>query len=378
MAPRLWLGSAPREKPMHATALESTHVALGARMVPFAGWSMPVQYRPILDEARTVRTKAGLFDLGHMGRVKVHGRQAEAFLQRLQTNDVAAIPPGRIRYAMILNEQGLTQDDILVYRNPKNDGFFVVINAGNTERDLGIMRDVAKGFDVVVEDCTHSLGMIAIQGPLSQQITQRFCQGDLASVKYYGWIDTVVCGIPMTLSRTGYTGEDGFEVYVPTGHEKKVWDAFFEAGSKDGLTAIGLGARDTLRHEAGMPLYGHEIDETTNPLEAGLDWAVKMNHDFVGKKALEQVLAKGGTGRKLVGLVSDSKRCPRQGYPLVANGQQIGQVCSGSISPTLDTNIATAYVRTEFTAPGTKLEFLVRDKAEPCTVRELPFYKRAK
>ncbi len=363
---------------MQATALESTHVALGARMVPFAGWSMPVQYRAILDEARTVRTKAGLFDLGHMGRVKVHGRQAEAFLQRLQTNDAAAIPPGRIRYAMILNEQGITQDDILVYRNPKNDGFFVVINAGNTARDLGIMRDVAKGFDVVVDDCTNKLGMIAIQGPLSQQITQQICKGDLAALKYYAWMDTVVCGIPMTLSRTGYTGEDGFEVYVPTGHEKQVWDAFMAAGEKDGMTAIGLGARDTLRHEAGMPLYGHEIDETTNPLEAGLDWAVKMNHDFVGKAALEKVLAAGGTGRKLVGITSSSKRCPRQGYPIVSGGTQIGQVCSGSISPTLDTNIATAYVRTEFAAPGTQLEFVVRDKAEPCTVAAMPFYKRAR
>ena len=363
---------------MQATALESIHVALGARLVPFAGWSMPVQYRPILDEARTVRTKAGLFDLGHMGRVKVHGPQAEAFLQRLQTNDAAAIPPGRIRYAMILNDQGITQDDILVYRNPKNDGFFVVINAGNTARDLGIMRDVAKGFDVVVEDCTSKLGMIAIQGPLSQQITQQLSKGDLASLKYYAWMDTVVCGIPMTLSRTGYTGEDGFEVYVPTGSEPKVWEAFMAAGSRDGMTAIGLGARDTLRHEAGMPLYGHEIDETTNPLEAGLDWAVKMNHDFVGKTALEKVLAAGGTGRKLVGLVSNSKRCPRQGYPIVRGGAQIGHVCSGSISPTLDTNIATAYVRTEFAAPGTQLEFVIRDKAEPCTVVAMPFYKRSR
>ena len=363
---------------MQATALESTHQALGARMVPFAGWSMPVQYGPILDEAKTVRSKAGLFDLGHMGRVAVRGPQAEAFLQRLQTNDVAAIPPGRIRYAMILNEQGLTQDDILVYRNPRNDGFFVVINAGNCARDLGIMRDVAKGFDVVVDDRTHALGMIAIQGPLSQQITQRICKGDLAALKYYAWMETTVCGIPMTLSRTGYTGEDGFEVYVPNGHEKKVWDAFFEAGSKDGLTAIGLGARDTLRHEAGMPLYGHEIDETTNPLEAGLDWAVKMNHDFVGKQALEQVLAKGGTGRKLVGLTSTSKRCPRQGYPIVKGGTQIGHVCSGNISPTLDTNIATAYVRNEFATPGQALEFVVRDKAEPCVVAPLPFYKRSR
>jgi len=363
---------------MQSTALESTHVALQARMVPFAGWNMPVQYRGILDEARTVRTKAGLFDLGHMGRVRVHGRQAEAFLQRLQTNDVAAIPPGRIRYAMILNEQGLTQDDILVYRNPKNDGFFVVINAGNTGRDLDIMRNVARGFDCVVEDCTNSLGMIAIQGPLSQQITQRITTGDLAAVKYYGWIDTTVCGIPMTLSRTGYTGEDGFEVYVPTGHEKKVWDAFLDAGGKDGLTPIGLGARDTLRHEAGMPLYGHEIDETTNPLEAGLDWAVKMNHDFVGRDALAKVQAAGGTGRKLVGLTSASKRCPRQGYPIVKGATPIGQVCSGSISPTLDTNIATAYVRTEYAEPGTQLEFLVRDKPEPCVVVPTPFYKRAR
>ncbi len=361
---------------MHKTALESIHIALGARMVPFGGWNMPVQYRAILDEARTVRTKAGLFDLGHMGRVKVSGPQAEAYLQKLQTNDAAAIPVGRIRYSMLLNDQGLTQDDILVYRNPKNDGFFIVINAGNTERDLGIMRATAKGFDVVVEDCTNSLGMIAIQGPASEKITQRFTKGDLKALKYYAWMETEVCGVPMTLSRTGYTGEDGFEVYMPTGHEAKVWNAFFEAGTPEGMTAIGLGARDTLRHEAGMPLYGHEIDETTNPLEAGLDWAVKMNHDFTGKAALEKVIAAGGTGRKLVGLTSTSKRCPRQGYPLVQGGKQVGHVCSGNISPTLDTNIATAYVRTDLAVPGTPLEFLVRDKGEPCVIASLPFYKR--
>jgi aminomethyltransferase len=361
---------------MQSTALESIHVALGARMVPFAGWNMPVQYRGILDEARTVRTKAGLFDLGHMGRVKVHGPQAEAFLQRVQTNDAAAIPAGRIRYSMLLNDQGLTQDDILVYRNPRNDGFFVVVNAGNTARDLEILRTAAKSFDVVVDDCTAKLGMIAIQGPLSEQITQRFTKGDLRTLKYYAWMEAEVCGMPMTISRTGYTGEDGFEIYVPTGHEGSVWNAFLEAGTADGLTPIGLGARDTLRHEAGMPLYGHEIDETTNPLEAGLDWAVKMNHDFTGKAALERVLAAGGTGRKLVGLTSSSKRCPRQGYPLVHGGQQVGHVCSGSISPTLDTNIATAYLRTDLAQPGTKLEFLVRDKAEPCVVVPMPFYKR--
>jgi aminomethyltransferase len=368
---------------MHATALESTHTALGARMVPFAGWNMPVQYAGILDEVRTVRTKAGLFDLGHMGRVRVSGRDATAFLQKLQTNDAAAIPPGKIRYAMILDDQGITQDDILVYRNPTGsslpaEGYFVVINAGNTQRDLEIMRRTADGLQVVVDDCTARFGMIAIQGPMSQQITQRLCKADLAALKYYSWMETEVCGERMTISRTGYTGEDGFEVYVPVGREKHVWNAFFEVGTGDGLRPIGLGARDTLRHEAGMPLYGHEIDETTNPLEAGLDWAVKMTHDFTGRAALERIAAGGGPGRRLVGLVTKSKRCPRQGYPIVKDGETVGRVCSGSISPTLDTNIATAYVRTALSAPGTELEFTIKDKSEPCVVVPLPFYKRAR
>lgn len=366
---------------MQSTALESAHIALGARMVPFAGWSMPVQYRGILDEAKTVREHAGLFDLGHMGRVKVYGPQAEAFLQRLQTNDAAAIKPGKIRYALLLDDEGLTQDDILLYRNPDNDGFFVVINAGNATRDLERMNAIAKDFDVTVEDCTQSLGMIAIQGPKSQEITQQICSGDLASLGYYAWMNTEIDGIPMTLSRTGYTGEDGFEAYVPSGKEQQVWDAFIKAGEPLGMTPIGLGARDTLRHEAGMPLYGHEINETTNPLEANLGWAVKMNHDFVGKAALERVTEKGGTGRTLVGLITHSKRCPREGYPIASDGKTIGAVCSGSISPTLSksgtpTNIATAYVESQHSEVGTELQFVVRDKAEPCVVTALPFYKR--
>jgi aminomethyltransferase len=364
---------------MQETALKNLHVAAGARLVPFGGWNMPVQYGPILDEVRTVRTAAGIFDLGHMGRVRVRGRDAEAFLQRLQTNDAAAIPPGRIRYALILDERGSTRDDILVYRNPENDGFFVVVNAGNTARDLEIMRRTAQQFgDAVVEDCTQTLGMIAIQGPLSQQITQRICDGDLASIKYYGWTKARTCGVPMAISRTGYTGEDGFEVYVPKGHEPRVWAAFLAAGKAEGLKPIGLGARDTLRHEAGMPLYGHEIDEQTNPLEAGLDWAVKWNHDFTGREALLTIQAAGGTGRRLVGLTTGSKRCPRQGYKVIAGGQEIGHICSGNVSPTLDTNIATAYVRTEYARPGTRLEFVVKDRPESCTVAALPFYQRAR
>lgn len=368
---------------MRDTALKSVHASLGARIVPFAGWNMPVQYRGILDEARVVRSKAGLFDLGHMGRVRVRGPQAEAFLQKLQTNDAALIPPGRIRYSMILDNAGITQDDILVYREPaewasRGKEFFVVINAGNATRDLEIMQRLAKGFDVRVEDQTEMLGMIAIQGPLSQQITQRLTDADLASLKYYAWTRGSICGAEMEISRTGYTGEDGFEIYTPQHLTTKVWDAFFAAGKQDGLEPIGLGARDTLRHEAGMPLYGHEIDETTNPLEAGLDWAVKFTHDFVGREALQALQQKGGTGRKLIGLTTTSKRCPRQGYEIHGGGQKIGHVCSGNISPTLETNIATAYVRTEFAVPGTQLTFLVKDKPEPCTVTSLPFYKRSR
>lgn len=373
---------------MQATALESIHVALGARMVPFGGWNMPVQYRAILDEARTVRTKAGLFDLGHMGRVKVSGRQAEAFLQKVQTNDAASIAPGRIKYAMLLSEQGLTQDDILVYRNPQNssqpnDGFFVVVNAGNTDRDLAILQNTAKGFDVLVENCTHSLGMIAIQGPASEKITQRFTKGDLKSLKYYAWMETEVCGMPMTLSRTGYTGEDGFEVYVPKGHEQTIWNAFFEFGAPEGMTAIGLGARDTLRLEAGMPLYGHEIDLQHNPIEAGLSFGISFKEekgDWIGRSALERV--KANPTRTLVGLATDGKRAPREGYGLFDGDDEVGRVCSGAVSPTLGKNIGTGYLPVDLAArlkqSGGTIDMDLRGKRQACNVVDLPFYSRTR
>ncbi|MEC7583604.1 MAG: glycine cleavage system aminomethyltransferase GcvT [Planctomycetota bacterium] len=361
---------------MRETALKNRHAELGARLVPFAGWAMPVQYEPILDEVRTVRTTAGLFDLGHMGRVRIRGPQAEDFLQRLQTNDAAKIAPGRIRYAMILDNDGLTQDDVLVYRDPEDDSFFLVINAGNSERDLNIMHEVAAGLDVSIIDQTEELGMLAIQGRESQQITQQLTDVDLATLKYYGWARGNVLGTQMEISRTGYTGEDGFEIYVPQAQTCQLWEAFMEAGKNHGLRPTGLGARDTLRLEAGMPLYGHEIDETTNPLEAGLEFAVKFTHDFVGREALERVQQAGGTGRQLVGLTSKARRCPRQGYEVTAGDNPIGKVCSGSISPTLDLNVATAYVQSEFAEPGTELSFRIKDKTEPCTVTSLPFYKR--
>jgi aminomethyltransferase len=364
---------------MRETVLKSTHQALGARMVPFGGWDMPVQYKGILEEARIVRSAAGLFDLGHMGRVRVRGGDAEAFLQRLQTNDAAQIPAGRIRYAMILNEDGLTQDDILVYREPDEDGFFLVINAGNTDRDLGIMRALAAGYsDLELIDQTDELAMIAVQGPLSEAIVGKITDIDLTAVKYYAGARGPVLGAEAAVSRTGYTGEDGFEIYLPQDKAVEAWEALLRNGGDQGLEPCGLGSRDILRLEAGMPLYGHEIDETTTPLDAGLTFGVKFTHDFVGREALERIQAAGGPTRRLVGLETESRRVPRQGYPIVHGGETVGSVCSGGASPTRGKNIATAYVPHHLAEPGTELGFAIRDKAEPAVVVPLPFYKRAR
>jgi aminomethyltransferase len=364
---------------MRETVLKSVHQALGARLVPFGGWDMPVQYKGILEEAKTVRSAAGLFDLGHMGRVRVGGRDAEAFLQRLQTNDAAKIPAGRIRYAMILDEEGRTQDDILVYREPDGDGFFLVINAGNTERDLAIMRALAADYpELELVDQTDELAMIAVQGPLSEAIVSTVTDIDLSSVNYYAWARGTVLGVPAAVSRTGYTGEDGFEIYLPQDAAVGAWNEILENGRGQGLEPCGLGSRDILRLEAGMPLYGHEIDETTTPLDAGLTFGVKFTHDFVGREALERIQSAGGPARRLVGLETESRRVPRQGYPIVHAGATVGVVCSGGASPTRGKNIATAYVPHELAEPGTELGFAIRDKTEPAVVVPLPFYKRAR
>ena len=361
---------------MKATALNSIHADLGARLVDFAGWEMPVQYSSILEEARHVRSHAGLFDLGHMGRVRIRGPQAIDFLQVLQTNDAAKLPAGAIRYAMILDECGVTQDDILIYRHPGKDEFFLVINAGNCERDLAIMHERAAKFDVAVIDQTEELGMFAIQGPASESIVQQITNLDLGALKYYHWAEGQVAGVDVEISRTGYTGEDGFEVYAPQAAIPGLWTAFMTAGESAELRATGLAARDTLRLEAGMPLYGHEIDETTTPLEANLTFGVKFTHDFVGRGALEEIQAAGGPKRKLMGLTTSSKRVPRQGYPVMAEDREVGKILSGAISPTLDTNIATTYLPMEFAIPDTELEFAIRNKRESAKVVPLPFYKR--
>ncbi|HEV8113803.1 MAG TPA: glycine cleavage system aminomethyltransferase GcvT [Planctomycetota bacterium] len=364
---------------MKETPLHDVHAALGAKMVEFGGWHMPVQYGPILDEVRTVRTKAGLFDLSHMGRVRVTGDDRVRFVDRIATNFCAKIPEGAIRYGLFCREDGNPIDDLLVYRG--KDEVFLVVNASNTAVDLAWMREHAGEFRVAIEDQTDALAMIALQGQESQAVLQPLVPDlDLASVGYYRFGFGTLCGLPGTrVSRTGYTGEDGFEVYVPAAEATRVWDALVRAGAPRGVRPIGLGARDTLRLEAGMPLYGHEIDAEHNPIEAGLAFGVSFHPDkgdWIGRAALERV--QKAPKRKLVGIKSAGPRVPRQGYALFDGSRELGAVCSGSPSPTLDTNIGTAYVPLDSGAIGGRVEIDIKGKRQKAQFCALPFFSRTR
>ena len=364
---------------MKRTSLYKEHQELGARMVEFGGWEMPVQYGSILDEVRTVRSVAGLFDLGHMGRFEVRGPDAVRLVDRVSTNHCAKIPIGSIRYSLLCREDGFAIDDLLVYRD--EDLVYLVVNASNTARDLAFLREHAAGFDAEVVDLTDESAMLAVQGPASRDMLQHHVQGyDLAELKYYKCAFATVCGMQGTrISRTGYTGENGFEIYFPTAEGPRVWKELLESEGGAGLKPIGLGARDTLRLEAGMPLYGHEIDAEHNPIEAGLEFGIALTDekgDFLGRRALESFRA--APERRLVGLTTPGPRVPRQGYPLVQGSDQVGHVTSGAKSPTLDTNIAMAYVRLGSDTPGTELEMEVRGKRQACVLQELPFYSRTR
>ncbi len=363
---------------MKLTPLHDIHPAHGARLVEFGGWHMPVQYGPILDEVRTVRERAGLFDLGHMGRVAVTGPDATAYLERLSTNFCARIPEGSIRYSLFCQADGFPLDDLLVYR--EEHGYYLVVNASNTERDLAWMCEHAAGFDVHLDNQTSNTTMIALQGPLAQAVLQPLVERDLKEIGYYRFGFATVLGVEnVRLSRTGYTGEDGFEIYFANHQAEPMWNGILEAGRAAGVEPCGLGARDTLRLEAGMPLYGHEIDETHHPVEAGLDFAISFAEakgDWIGRAAL--LAAREHPTRRLVGLTTDGKRVPRQGYALFAGDQQVGEVVSGAVSPTLGTNIGSAYVRLDQAQAGTELELEVSGKRQPCVVRGLPFYSRTR
>ena len=369
--------SEPRRTPLYAR-----HVAAGGRMVPFAGWTMPVQYAGVIEEHRAVRSAAGLFDVSHMGEIRVAGAGAEALLQRLTPNDVAKLTPGRAHYSGLLTERGTYLDDLLVYRlvpgDPLGD-FLVVVNAANRERDAARFAEFAEAAgDVEFEDVSDRIALLALQGPRAEEILGPLVSIDLGAVRYYGHARGEVGGKPGIVSRTGYTGEDGFELYLDPADAVAVWDLLLDRGEGYGLQPAGLGARDTLRLEAAMALYGHELDERTTPYEAGLGWVVKLDKgEFVGRDALARQNAEG-VGRKLAGFEVTGKGIAREGHELRAGGETVGRVTSGTWSPTLERAIGMVYLPPEAAAAGTELVVDVRGRELPARTVELPFYKRSR
>lgn len=362
------------------TPLYERHLALGARMVPFAGWIMPVQYAGIIDEHRAVRNRAGLFDLGHMGQVDVSGPDALPFMQYVTTNDVSTLAPGEAHYSLLPNEKGGVVDDIIVYRNPEGDGYMVVVNASNREKDVAWLRQqlAALGnLELAITDISDRTGMIAIQGPAAERITQRLTDLDLSKLPYFSWHLATVAGVAAMVARTGYTGEDGFEFYTASEDIGPLWDALLEAGAADGLVPVGLGARDTLRLEARMPLYGQELADDISPLEAGLGWAVKLDKgDFIGRDKIA-AMKESGPPRRTVGFkLTERAGSPRAHYEVRATGRTVGHVTSGAMSPTLGENIGLALVETDVAGIGKPLEVVVRDRPVAAVQVKTPFYRR--
>ncbi len=358
------------------TPLLDRHEALGARIVEFAGWQMPIQYTGILEEHRAVRSAAGLFDLSHMGELVVEGPEAGKALASALVTDPPALAVGRAHYSMICAPDGGILDDLIVYRLAE-DRFMVVANASNARTVSDALAARLAPFAAVLDDQRLATGLIAVQGPRSLDILGPLTDVDLARIRYYGIAEGVVAGIPALIARTGYTGEDGFELFVDVDRVGEAWDAALEAGRAHGLVPVGLGARDTLRLEAGMPLYGNELDRTTTPFEAGLGRVVKLSKpgDFTGRTALEKVAADGAK-RRLVGLVLRGRGIARHGYPVLDAAGPTGVVTSGTMSPTLGSAIAMAYVAPGHVEPGTMLDVDIRAARVAAEVVPLPFYKR--
>ena len=365
---------APRE-----TALVERHCALGGRLIDFAGWEMPVSYSGILDEHRAVRERVGLFDLSHMGEVRLSGPEAGAALAAALVTDPPRLAVGRAHYSMICAADGGIIDDLIVYRTA-DDRFLVVPNASNRTAVVEALRERTAAFDTQLDDASMRTSLVAIQGPRAAEILAPLTDVDLTALRYYASAHGSAMGKPAMIARTGYTGEDGFELFLHWDDAVPVWDALLEAGRSYDILPCGLGARDTLRLEAGMPLYGNELDRATNPYEAGLGRVVKLDKptDFVGRAALEKVAA-SGPAKSLVGLTIRGRSIARHGYPVMmpGNDAQAGVITSGAPSPTLGMPIAMAYLPPADTSVGTMVEVAVRATRAEAEVVPLPFYKRA-
>lgn len=355
------------------TPLHDIHVALGAKIVPFAGYEMPVQYPAgITVEHKAVREACGMFDVSHMGEVIVRGPDAIRFVSSVTSNDVAALAVGQVHYSTLLRSDGTIVDDLLVYRFA--DHLMLVINASNRDKDIAHLEAHIGGFECTMEDVSDATALLAIQGPQAPALVASLADVPLDGVKYYWFTEGNVAGIPCIISRTGYTGELGFELYFDAAEAGAMWNAVMAAGQ---VTPCGLGARDTLRLEAGLCLYGNELDDQVTPLEAGLNWLVKLGktEPFLGKDVLLRQ-HQDGTDRKLVGFTFEERAIPRHGYPVIYGGVAIGEVRSGTMSPTLGVPVGTCYLPSAAAVEGTRFEVDIRGKRIPARVVKLPFYKR--
>jgi aminomethyltransferase len=376
------MSTPPLNSPLKSTPLHTWHQANGGRLVDFAGWSMPVQYTSILDEHHATRKAAGLFDVSHMARIRFDGAGADKFLDGLLTRRVEGLAPGKVRYSLMTNEAGGILDDVLVYSLEDDDGtpfHWLVVNAGNREKiSAWLQKHLASTNEVTMKDVTLETAMIAVQGPMALSVLKPIIEADLAQLSYYTATVATVLGHRALISRTGYTGEDGCELVVSASKAASVWQTILDRGAQMGFRACGLGARDTLRLEAAMPLYGHELSESTNPLEADLEFAVNLkDRQFIGSDALNGVKAIG-LAKKRVGIEVDGKRPPREGYAMYAEGEKVGQLTSGAMSPTLQKGIGMGYVPVALSAPGTEFEIDLRGTREKARVIKMPFYQRAK
>ncbi len=357
------------------TPLHAFHEANGARMVPFAGWSMPVQYTGILEEHRAVREAAGLFDVSHMGEAEVRGPQAAAFLDYILTNDVSKLVPGRALYALMCYEDGGVVDDVIV-SCLEPERFLVCLNAANTEKDLEWIQGHAVGFDCTVSDLSREYALLALQGPKAAEILQPLLNHAVADIRRFGCVDARIAGMPALVSRTGYTGEDGFEFYVPAAKAPNIAKMLLTGGERHGLKPAGLGARDSLRLEAGLPLYGHEISANINPLEAGLGFFVKLKKEarFIGREALAKV-KESGPVRRIIHFILEDRRIAREGADVFAGSGRVGRVVSGTLSPLLKKPIGSALV--ESAAANAALEVDIRGKRIPFRRAKPPLHKAA-
>ena len=360
---------------LQRTPLYEVHRSLGARMVDFGGWEMPVQYSGIIDEHHAVRRAAGLFDVSHMGEIEIRGPQAFDLVNFAATSAVSKLADGQAQYAGLLYDHGGFVDDILVYRvSPEH--YFLCVNASNQRKDFDYIVSLNR-FDCEAEFAGERYAQLAVQGPKAAATVQKLTSADLSSIRYYRFADGEVDGVPARIARTGYTGEDCFELFVAPGEAVRLWNRVLEAGAEFGIKPCGLGARNTLRLEAGMALYGHEIGPTINPVEAGLLRNIDLSKDFAGKAAVAK-MAETGPARKLTGIEMTGRGIGRDGYEIYKDGAACGFITSGSPSPTLNKNIAMCYLPAALSAPGNTVQVIIRGQEVDAVTVPLPFYKRAK